>query len=68
MSPQTLRNKVENWLDWKRGFRVILSSSEATRMTWSSSVKIPPQGQSKWPVALSRHLSHEVAPGDEAFL
>lgn len=31
------RNKIGNWLDWKRGFLVVGLPSEASLMTWKSS-------------------------------
>lgn len=32
-----VRNKIGNWLDWKRGFLVVGLPSEASLMTWKSS-------------------------------
>lgn len=32
-----VRNKIGNWLDWKRGFLVVGLPLEASLMTWKSS-------------------------------
>lgn len=32
-----VRDKIGNWLDWKRGFLVVGLPSEASLMTWKSS-------------------------------
>lgn len=37
VSPKTFRNKIGNWLDWKRGFLVVVLPSEASLMTRKSS-------------------------------
>lgn len=37
VSPKTFRNKTGNWLDWKRGFLVVVRPLEASSMTWKSS-------------------------------
>lgn len=61
------RNKTGNWLDWKRGFLVVVCPSEASSMTWKSS-KEDVNYRVKWPVGFNRHASHEVISGDTKFL